>query len=145
GCAKAGELPHGPQAAAMHSGMDATGVGRLSRITEFCLCIPVRQIGFGVEPANRMAGNRCELPVTLGIFLQNGRKRFFFPGSFFGRRIANCACLVFGRKSRSLLVGITHWEDSRAAAFLRSVAFITISYASRKNGREQILSNVINA
>src|SRR5262249_59916205 len=40
GGAEAGELAHGPQAAAVHRGVDAAGEGVLSRVAE---------VGFGVE------------------------------------------------------------------------------------------------
>ena len=46
GGAETGELPHRPEPAAMHGGMNAAGVGRFARKPKLLRCIPARQIGF---------------------------------------------------------------------------------------------------
>ncbi len=48
GGTEAGELPHGPEAAAVHRGMNAAGIWRLAREAEIAVGIPVGQICFGV-------------------------------------------------------------------------------------------------
>ena len=46
GGAKAGELAHGPQAAAIHGGMNAARVGRLAGIAEVALRVPAGEISW---------------------------------------------------------------------------------------------------
>ena len=41
---EAGELPHGPEPAPIHGGIDATRVGKLSRMAQILLKRPVLQI-----------------------------------------------------------------------------------------------------
>ena len=49
GVAHAGVLPHGPQAAAIHGGLHAAGVGKLSGIAELAVVVPAFQIGGRVQ------------------------------------------------------------------------------------------------
>src|SRR5258706_303890 len=83
GGAKAGELAHGPEAAAVHRGMNTTSVGRFAGQAELGGRIPGRQIGFGVQPANGMARNGGEFGVAFGTFCQCWGESFFFPGALF--------------------------------------------------------------
>src|SRR5439155_6314799 len=46
--AESRELAHGPEAAAVHRGMNAAGIWRLAREAEIAVGIPVGQICFGV-------------------------------------------------------------------------------------------------
>ena len=54
GGAEAGELAHRPQAAPMHGGVNAAGVGRLAGIAEVAGRVPSDEVFFGVQAADRV-------------------------------------------------------------------------------------------
>src|SRR5258706_7438400 len=83
GGAESGELPHGPQAPAMHCGMNAARVRRLAGIAKIAVWIPARKIGWRVQPLNWEAGNRGELGLALWIFRQRRRQRLLLPRFLF--------------------------------------------------------------
>ncbi len=66
GGAEAGELAHGPEAGAVHGGVNAAGVGRLAREAEVAGGIPVGEVGGGVEAADGIAGDGGEVGLALG-------------------------------------------------------------------------------
>src|ERR1700674_710848 len=91
---KAGELAHGEKLAAVSGGMNPTGKGRLSGITEILVIIPVLgQIRSGVKAADGNIRNRGEagVPVLVEVrargrtdrplrsLLQSRRQRLFRP------------------------------------------------------------------
>ena len=79
GRAEARELAHGPQPAAIHRGVNAARVRRLAGIAEIALGIPIREVGLGVEPPNRIARDGGEFRRALRRFLECGPQRVFFP------------------------------------------------------------------
>ncbi len=86
--AEAGELAHGPKAAAVHGGMNAARVGRVTGEAELAIRVPVRKIRLRVKAANGVAGNRGELGLSLGIFFKRGLESVLFPGLLFGGGLA---------------------------------------------------------
>jgi hypothetical protein len=69
GC-KAGELPHGPEPAAVAAGMDAARLGRLTGIIQVLFIIPVfRQIGLGIKPADGNAADcgKAGVPILIKV------------------------------------------------------------------------------
>ena len=56
GIAHAGVLPHGPQAATIHRGLHAAGVGELPGEVEIAVVIPAFQIGRCVKRMNTDVG-----------------------------------------------------------------------------------------
>ncbi len=84
GRAEARELPHRPKPAAVHGGMNSAGVRRLAREAEIVLGVPIRQIRFRVQAANRIPGNGGEFGLSFGAFFQRRMKRVFLPGLFLG-------------------------------------------------------------
>ncbi len=79
GGAEAGELAHGPHSAAMHGGVNAAGVGRLTGEAEVAGGVPVFEVGRGVEAANGVAGDGRELGLALGAFVESGLEGGLFP------------------------------------------------------------------
>ncbi len=90
GCSESCKLPHSPEPAAVHRRMNAAGIRRLTREAEIAVRIPIQQIRFGVQPANRMPGNGGELGLSLRAFIQYRLKRVFLPGLFLGGRLSIC-------------------------------------------------------
>jgi hypothetical protein len=72
-------VPHGPQAAAVHRGMNAARVRRLPRQTKIAIHVPVSQVALGIEAANRVARNGGELRLSFGRALQRGLQYLLFP------------------------------------------------------------------
>ena len=64
--AKAGVLAHGPEAAAVHGGIDAASEGEFAGITENGFGIPVGEVFFGIEAIDGNAGGRGEFLFALG-------------------------------------------------------------------------------
>src|SRR6266481_3299490 len=73
------ELAHGPEPAAVHRRMDAACVRRLAREAEVAVRVPIWQISFGVQPANRVRGKSLcrwyRLCGSLGMFAHAHRSR----------------------------------------------------------------------
>ncbi len=88
GGAEAGELAHGPEAAAIHGGMNAAGVRRLARVAEIFLGRPIREIGGSVEALDRIVGDGGELFRALRRLFESWLKNFLFPFEFGGRGFA---------------------------------------------------------
>ncbi len=82
------ELAHGPEPAAVHRRMDAACVRRLAREAEVAVRVPIWQIRFGVQPANRVRGNRGEFGLALRTFFKSGLEGVFLPRLFFGGGLA---------------------------------------------------------
>ncbi len=109
GGAKARELPHGPQAAAVHRGVNAARVRRLAGIAKVAVGIPSRKISWRVQTLNGKAGNGGEFRLSLGILLKRGPQHIFFPGFFLRGRLAVQRCRLCGSCSlRRCLGRITH-------------------------------------
>src|SRR6266567_2959179 len=70
GGAESRELAHGPKAPAVHRGMDAARIRRLTGKTEVTARIPVWQISIRIQPANRMPGDGREFRLSFGTFFQ---------------------------------------------------------------------------
>ena len=87
-CAEAGELTHRPEAPPMHGGMNAAGVGRLTREAQFAVGIPAGEISGRIKPADGISGNGGEFRLALGAFFESEAKRVFLPGGFLRRRLA---------------------------------------------------------
>src|SRR5262249_30089260 len=51
-----GVLTHGPETPAIHGGLDAPGVGRLSRVSSLPVIIPPPKIGLGIQLVNWNVG-----------------------------------------------------------------------------------------
>ncbi len=66
GGAEAGVLAHGPEAAAVHGGIDAAGVGEFAGIAESNFGVPTGEIFFGVETIDGQAGEGGEFFLALG-------------------------------------------------------------------------------
>src|ERR1700676_5558570 len=58
--AEAGVLAHGPEAAAVHGGIDAAGVREFAGVAESGVGIPVAEACFGVQAVWRKARERGE-------------------------------------------------------------------------------------
>ena len=58
GVAHAGILAHGPEAAAVHGGLDAAGIGIVAGVSDVAVLVSGVQIGRGVERTNRECGRR---------------------------------------------------------------------------------------
>ena len=65
-----GELPHGPELAAVAGRVNAAGVGELAGIVQVARRIEVGQVVRGVETVDRAAGDRRERDRALGRLLQ---------------------------------------------------------------------------
>src|SRR5947209_14176133 len=76
------------RSAAVHRGVNSARVRRLAWETQVAVRVPIGEVRFGVQPANRMPGNRGELGQPLGAFFQRGLKRVFHPGLFLGGRLS---------------------------------------------------------
>ena len=57
-------------------GVNAARVRRLAGKAEVALRVPTREIGLGVQAANRVAGNGGEIGVTSGVFRSVGARVF---------------------------------------------------------------------
>ncbi len=80
GGAESRELAHGPQASAMHGGMNAASVGRLAGEAKIACRIPLLQIGLSVETANGIAGYGREFFLAFRALPQRGLECVLFPG-----------------------------------------------------------------
>ncbi len=88
GGAESRELAHGPKTPAVHRGMDAARIRRLTGKTEVTFRIPVWQISLGIKPANRVPGDGREFRLSFGTFFQGRLQSVFFPGLLFGGWLA---------------------------------------------------------
>ena len=100
GRAEAGELAHRPQPSAMHGGMNAAGVGRLTGEAQVAVGVPAGEIGGSVKTPDRISGNCGEFGLALGTFFERGPERVFFPSVFFCGRLARGDRSVAGRDGR---------------------------------------------
>ena len=66
GAAETGVLAHGPEAAAIHGGVDAAGVGKFAGEAEGVVGIPVREIRIRIEIIEGRAGESREGARALG-------------------------------------------------------------------------------
>src|SRR5262245_6209978 len=65
GRAEAGALAHGPQAAAVHGGIYAPGIGKFARVAEVLLRMPATKIIASVHSVEGLAGQSSEPRSTL--------------------------------------------------------------------------------
>src|SRR5580700_7718423 len=98
--AEAGKLPHRPEPAAIHGGMDAARVGRLAGKAQVAVGVPARKIGGRVQTPDRISGNRGEFGLPLRTFFERGAESVFFPSALFYRRLARGGRSVAGRDGR---------------------------------------------
>ena len=82
--AEAGELAHGPEARAVHGGVNAARVRRNAGEAQGARGVPAGEIRFGIKASNGMAGSGGEVVIPLGTFLQSGLERVLLPGEFLG-------------------------------------------------------------
>src|SRR5580700_678222 len=107
--AEAGKLPHRPEPAAMHGGMNAARVGRLAGKAQVAAGIPARKISRCVQTPDRISGNRGELGLPLRTFFERGAESVFFPSAFFYRGLARCGRSVASGDGRGRSLDlITH-------------------------------------
>ena len=66
GAAEAGVLPHGPQPAAIHGGINAASEGEFAGIAEIALGVPFVEAGGGDDGINGQAGGRGGLQLCGG-------------------------------------------------------------------------------
>src|SRR5690349_12825086 len=117
-----GKLTHGIKLAAIAGSVNAARERRLPWISQVLLVVPVlRQVGFGVEPANGNPRNRGEASIAvlveisagrcadrfLGSFLQSRRQGFFRPFFLAGGRLP-CFEYVRNRAVRDLWFLVRH-------------------------------------
>ena len=81
GGAEAGVLAHGPEAAAVHGGVDAAGVGEFAGVADGRFWIRGGEIVLGVEAIDGKAGESCEMLFAFGGGLG------FCVGHFRGHRM----------------------------------------------------------
>ncbi len=67
--AEAGELAHRPQPPPVHRGIDAAGERMLARVAELLGRIEALEVLLGVERLDRMARDRLEQRLALGLFV----------------------------------------------------------------------------
>src|SRR5437879_4428188 len=72
----------------MHGGVNAAGVRWLTWKAEVAIRVPIGQVRFGVQAANRVGGNGGEFALALGAFGQSWSKRVLLPSLFFFRGLA---------------------------------------------------------
>src|SRR5579864_1041133 len=116
GCTKARKLAHRPKLAAIHRGVNSTGVRRLPGKTKVALCVPTCEVGWRVEAANRIARDGGEIGVAIWSFSQGRSERFFFPLAFGGRRLPDGFKTLCGQSLHGLsrLHVVTHRRVPRA-------------------------------
>src|SRR5215472_3739689 len=66
GGAEAGVLAHGPEAPAVHGGVNAARVGKFAGIAESGFGIAGSEILLSIQGLKRKAGERCEFLFALG-------------------------------------------------------------------------------
>ena len=86
--AEARELAHGPQARAVHRGMNAARIRRNAGQTQVTFGIPTGQIRLAIKAANRMTGGCREIVVAFGAFLQGWLESVLLPSQFLGGGLA---------------------------------------------------------
>ena len=77
GGAEAGVLAHGPEAAAVHGGVDAAGVGEFAGVADGGVWVGGGEIGLGVEAVDGEARKTCEMVFAFGGGVGFGVGHFF--------------------------------------------------------------------